>query len=51
MDSGEWGAGLSGVKGSWSRIPDGVGKWMITDSITEGVANSTSGSEDPDVKQ
>lgn len=51
MDSGEWGASLSENKGSWSRIPDGVGKWMITGSITKGVANSKDGKEDADVKQ
>ncbi len=51
MDTGEWGASLSNNKGSWSRIPDGTGKWMITESFTPGAANSTSGTEDPDVKQ
>ena len=51
MDSGEWGASLSSVKGSWSRVPDGTGKWMITDTFTPGAANSTDAAEDPDVKQ
>lgn len=51
MDSGEWGASLSNVKGSWSRVPDGTGKWMITNTFTPGAANSTDAAEDPDVKQ
>ena len=51
MDSGEWGASLPNNKGSWSRIPDGSGKWMQTDAFTPGKANSTSGNEDTDVKQ
>ena len=51
MDTGEWGASLSNNKGSWSRIPDGTGKWMITESFTPGAANSTAGTDDPDVKQ
>ena len=50
-DDGSWGASLSNNKGSWSRIPDGSGKWMQTETITEGAANSTSGTDDPDVKQ
>ena len=51
MDSGEWGASLPNNNGSWSRIPDGSGKWMITDTFTPGTANSTAGKDDPDVKQ
>lgn len=51
MDTGEWGASLPNNKGSWSRIPDGTGKWMQTDKFTPGTANSTDGAEDPDVKQ
>ena len=51
MDSGEWGASLPNNKGSWSRIPDGTGKWMQTDTFTPNAANSTSGNEDADVKQ
>ena len=51
MDTGEWGASLSNNKGSWSRIPDGTGKWMQTEKFTPGEANSTAGTEDPDVKQ
>ena len=50
-DSGAWGASLENNKGSWSRIPDGTGKWMITAAFTPGEANSTDGTEDPDVKQ
>ena len=50
-DSGKWGASITPYNGSWSRIPDGTGKWMQTDSFTPGAANSTSGNEDPDVKQ
>ena len=46
-----WGASLPNNKGSWSRIPDGTGKWMMTAAFTPGVANSTEGEEDPDVKQ
>lgn len=51
MDTGEWGASLSNNKGSWSRIPDGSGKWMQTEKFTPGAANNTNGTEDPDVKQ
>ena len=51
MDTGEWGASLSNNKGSWSRVPDGTGKWMQTDKFTPGEANSTDAKEDPDVKQ
>ena len=51
MDTGEWGASLANNKGSWSRIPDGSGKWMQTEKFTPGEANSTSGTDDPDVKQ
>jgi len=50
-DDGQWGVSLSNNKGSWSRIPDGTGKWMITESFTPGAANSTAGTDDPDVKQ
>ena len=51
MDSGEWGASLPNNKGSWSRIPDGTGKWMQTDTFTQNAANSKDGKEDADVKQ
>ena len=46
-----WGASLPNNKGSWSRIPDGTGKWMITETFTPNAANSTAGTDDPDVKQ
>ena len=42
---------LSDNAGSWSRIPDGTGKWAQTDTKTPGAANSTNGTEDADVKQ
>ncbi len=48
---GKWGASLSDNKGSWSRIPDGSGKWMTTATATPGALNSTDGVDDPDVKQ
>jgi len=51
MDTGEWGASLSKVSGSWSRIPDGTGKWMVTETVTVGAANATEGTEDADVVQ
>ena len=51
MDTGDWGASLGNNKGSWSRIPDGTGKWMITETFTPNAANSTAGTDDPDVKQ
>ena len=50
-DDGKWGASLTNNKGSWSRIPDGTGKWMMTAAFTPGEANSTDGTDDPDVKQ
>lgn len=50
-DSGKWGASITPYNGSWSRIPDGTGKWMQTEKFTPGAANSTSGTDDPDVKQ
>ena len=46
-----WGGSLGNNKGSWSRIPDGTGKWMTTAVFTPGEANSTDGAEDPDVVQ
>ena len=48
-DSGAWGAKLSEVKDSWQRIPDGTGAWKIA-APTQGAANATEGTEDPDVK-
>ena len=50
-DDGSWGASLDNNKGSWSRIPNGTGKWMMTAVFTPGEANSTDGTEDPDVRQ
>ena len=46
-----WGGSLPNNKGSWSRVPDGTGKWMITATFTPGEKNSTDGTEDPDVIQ
>ena len=45
-DSGAWGASITNYKGSWSRVPDGTGKWMRTDKFTPGEANSTDASDD-----
>ena len=42
---------LSDNAGSWSRIPDGTGKWMTTAVKTPGAANSTDGTEDADIVQ
>ena len=50
-DDGTWGASLTDNKGSWSRIPDGTGAWKITATKTPGAANSTEGTDDPDIKQ
>ena len=50
-DDGKWGVSLSDNKGSWSRIPDGSGKWMITKTFTPNALNDKEGTEDPDVKQ
>ena len=47
-----WGnQGLTNNKGSWSRIPDGTGKFQITEEVTIGALNSKTGTEDPDVVQ
>ena len=51
MDTGEWGGKLSDNTGSWSRIPDGTGRWMTTATKTPGELNASSGEEDSDVKQ
>lgn len=47
-----WGdQGLDNNKGSWSRIPDGTGKFMITPTVTGGEANDdTDATEDDFVK-
>ena len=50
-DDGKWGVSLPDNKGSWSRIPDGSGKWMITTTITVGELNAKEGTEDTNVKQ
>ena len=42
---------LSDNAGSWSRIPDGSGKWMTTATKTPGELNSGDGVEDADVVQ
>lgn len=49
-DQGKWGASITNYSGSWSRVPDGTGKWMRTDTFTPGAANSTSATEDDYVK-
>ena len=47
----EWGSqSLDKVKGSWSRIPDGEGKWKITDP-TCGEKNASEGKDDETVVQ
>lgn len=46
-----WGASLDNNNGSWSRIPDGTGKWMKTETFTPGATNSTEGVEDETVVQ
>lgn len=49
-DSGAWGVGITNYAGSWSRVPDGTGKWMRTDTFTPGTANSTTAVDDDYVK-
>lgn len=47
-----WGTqGLDAVTGSWSRIPDGTGKFKITETVTVGEKNATEGVEDATVIQ
>ena len=47
-----WGnQSLAKVTGSWSRCPNGTGKYMITDVTTLGAKNPESGTEDPTVVQ
>ena len=53
---GEEGSGwgtvkLSEVTGSWSRVPDGTGKFQITAAPTPGAANSTDAAADDTVIQ
>ena len=45
-DDGTWGKSITNYSGSWSRVPDGTGKWMRTDTFTPGAANSTSAVDD-----
>ena len=46
-----WGDSAENNKGSWSRIPDGTGKFMITPTVTGGKANdATDAKEDELVK-
>lgn len=45
-DSGAWGVSITNYAGSWSRVPDGTGKWMRTDTFTPGAANSTTAVDD-----
>lgn len=49
-DSGAWGVSITNYAGSWSRVPDGTGKWMRTDTFTPGAANSTTAVDDDYVK-
>lgn len=49
-DTGWGDQSLTNVKGSWSRCPDGTGRWMITDP-TVNAANPTTGTADDTVKQ
>ncbi len=47
-----WGnQSLAKVSGSWSRCPNGTGKFMITDTPTLGTKNPDTGTEDPTVVQ
>ena len=47
-----WGnQSLAKVSGSWSRCPNGTGKFMITDVPTLGEKNPDTGTEDPTVVQ
>ena len=49
-EDGKWGASITNYSGSWSRVPDGTGKWMRTDTFTPGAANSTAAEDDDYVK-
>ena len=47
-----WGnQSLAKVSGSWSRCPNGTGKFMITDETSLGAKNPDTGTEDPTVVQ
>ncbi len=51
-DEQPWGdQKLDDNKGSWSRVPDGTGKFMITSEITVGALNAKEGTEDPALVQ
>ncbi len=51
-DGSSWGdQKLSDNSGSWSRIPDGTGKWMTTATKTPGALNDSAGVEDADIVQ
>ena len=45
-EDGKWGTTITSYSGSWSRVPDGTGKWMRTDALTPGAANPTAAEED-----
>lgn len=46
-----WGETIDNNKGSWSRIPDGTGKFMMTPAVTGGAANDgTDAKEDTFLK-
>ena len=45
-DAGNWGVSITNYAGSWSRVPDGTGKWMRTDTFTPNAANSTTAVDD-----
>ncbi|MBR5392581.1 MAG: lamin tail domain-containing protein [Prevotella sp.] len=49
-DTGWGNQSLAKVSGSWSRVPDGTGKWMETDP-TCGELNAKTGTEDETVVQ
>lgn len=47
-----WGnQSLTNNSGSWSRIPDGTGSWKVTETITSGAANATTGTDDETIVQ
>ena len=47
-----WGnQSLAKVTGSWSRCPNGTGKYMITDVTSLGAKNPDTGTEDPTIVQ
>lgn len=50
-ETGQWGTSITNLdSGSWSRIPDGTGSWMITSTPTPNSLNGSQGTEDPLVK-